>query len=128
MPSKRKEPSSTFWAELEAKQAELIVEALYSSSGNIRLAASDLGIDRTYLHKLIRSLGITRGQSWSSPKIPEPLMYATVDPRANGGFMVTYGWRNKDGTAEVMREHFSDLEDAKVDAADFMLCRGDWEE
>lgn len=59
MPSKRN-PNAPYWLALEKKEREIIDGALVVTGGNVTRAASALGIDRTYLTKIIKRLEIDR--------------------------------------------------------------------
>ena len=57
------EPASThdgprFYQELNRSKSRIIHEALEASGWNYTQAAATLGINRTYLHRLVRSLNI----------------------------------------------------------------------
>ncbi len=50
--------STKFHDQITQRKRELIVNALESAGGNFTEAAKSLGIHRTYLHRLIRNLGL----------------------------------------------------------------------
>ncbi len=60
MPTRRN-PNAPYWLAIEQKEREIIDGALSATGGNVTRAASALGIDRTYLNKLIKRLEIDRG-------------------------------------------------------------------
>jgi DNA-binding NtrC family response regulator len=51
-----------FHAQVATAKRELIRQALHRSGGNVARAARDLGLQPTYLHRLLRNLGIREGQ------------------------------------------------------------------
>lgn len=59
MPMKRN-PRAPFWLGIAQKEREIIDGALSATGGNVTRAAAALGIDRTYLTKLIKRLEIDR--------------------------------------------------------------------
>lgn len=59
MPMKRN-PRAPYWLAIAQKEREIIDGALAATGGNVTRAASALGIDRTYLTKLIKRLEIDR--------------------------------------------------------------------
>lgn len=71
MPTKRN-PNAPFWIAMgkaiELKEREIIDSALVATDGNITRAAAALGIDRSYLTKLIRRLEIDR-KSYKSKEV-----------------------------------------------------------
>ena len=50
--------SSGFHTRVSQHKRDLIREALAQSSGNVAKAARDLGLQPTYLHRLIKNLGV----------------------------------------------------------------------
>jgi DNA-binding NtrC family response regulator len=59
MPMKRN-PNAPYWLAIEHKEREIIDGALLATCGNVTRAASALGIDRTYLTKIMKRLEIDR--------------------------------------------------------------------
>jgi DNA-binding NtrC family response regulator len=67
MPSKRN-PNAPYWLALEHKEREIIEGALLATGGNVTRAASALGIDRTYLTKVMKRLDMDR-KSYSEKEV-----------------------------------------------------------
>lgn len=59
MASKRN-PNAPYWLAIEQKEREIIDGALLATGGHVTRASSALGIDRTYLTKVMKRLGINR--------------------------------------------------------------------
>jgi DNA-binding NtrC family response regulator len=56
----RSNKSAPYWVALEMREREIIEQALTATEGNASRAASALGIDRTYLTKRMKQLGVDR--------------------------------------------------------------------
>ena len=61
-------PAPTFRDAVIAFKRQLLVDTLATTAGNRTSAARVLGLQRTYLQRLIRELGVTppRGADWPS--------------------------------------------------------------
>ena len=68
MPQKRN-PNAPFWIAMSQEESRIIDKALSATGGNVTRAANALGIDRSYLSKLIKSLGIDRSGYRSKGKM-----------------------------------------------------------
>lgn len=138
-------PNGFYWAAMEDKEREVIEGALASNRGNITKTAAVLGIDRTYLTKLINKLGI------ENERTPANAVSTTADDDRNvlgsrlgefalsaglcaavsdlsgGGSVVVYTWSTSEGP-KTMEAAFRTKRQARADAADFLMGTGDWEE
>lgn len=61
MASKRNR-NAPYWLETERIQREMIKGALKATGGNVTRSAAALGIERTYLTRVMRSFSIDRSQ------------------------------------------------------------------
>lgn len=56
----RSNPAAPYWIAMEKREREIIEGALELTGGDVTRAARSLGIDRTYLTRIIKRLGIDR--------------------------------------------------------------------
>lgn len=68
------DPVGTFHEAVQSFKKELVRSALRANSGNKLKAASELGISRCYLHRLLNQFGMVD----KSEKATEPENYAAV--------------------------------------------------
>ena len=55
---KKRSKFGAFYTACNKFRATTITDALQRSDGNVTHAAAELGLQRTYLHRLIRELGV----------------------------------------------------------------------
>lgn len=108
MKTKRAKRVGTKWETGRAKviadfERYTVTEALVAASGNVSQAARDLGIDRVYLHRLMRTHGVSGGGRCGRPREASPGNHAGDDaltqPESD---------YNPEGVAEAAMLHVTD--------------------